>query len=234
MELQDGSGHLGGNRPEEGAANDVGLVGAVCDHEDFLGRHNGANAHGVRLAGHIVGRIEQARIGVDGALRQRHAVRLLGELRRGFVEPDVAVVPQAQKLQAQSARLGDALLVSGARGSSVGAGAVRHMGASRVDIDMGEQVVLHEVTVALVVLRIEAAVLVQVEAGHVLEGQRAGLVVLNQAAVQADRGRAGGQTQHAIGVRGNITAYHARGSARHGLVIFGDDELHGKPLSWSR
>ena len=234
MELQDGGGHLGSDRPEEGAANDIGLVGAVGDHEDLLGRHDGADAHGVGLAGHVVNGIEQAGVGVDGALRQLDAVRFLGELRRGLVEADVAVVAQAQKLQAQTAGLGDALLVSSARGSGVGAGAVRHMGASRIDIDMGEQVVLHEVTVALVVLRIKASVLVQVEAGHVLEGQRAGLVVLNQAAVQADRGRAGGQTQHAIGVRGNIAAYHARGSARHGLVIFGDDELHGKPLSWSR
>ena len=112
-------------------------------------------------------------------------MRLLGELRRGFVEPDVAVVPQAQKLQAQSARLGDGLLVSGARSVGIGASAVRHMGASRVDINMGEQVVLHEVAVALVMLRIEPAVLVQVETGHVLEAQRAGLAILNQAAVQA-------------------------------------------------
>ena len=96
---------------------------------------------------------------------------------------------------------------------------------------MGEQVVLHEVAVALVMLRIEPAVLVQVETGHVLEAQRAGLAILNQAAVQADGGRARGQTQHAIRMRGNVAAYHARGRTRHSLVVLGDDEFHGKPLS---
>ena len=111
MELQNGRGNLGGHGAEESIAHDLRLVFAAHHDEHLLGGHDGTNAHGVCLAGHFVGGIEQAAVRVNGGFRKVDAVGFLREFGRGLVEADVAVVAQTQKLQVNAAGKQDGSLI---------------------------------------------------------------------------------------------------------------------------
>ena len=82
MELQDGRRHFGRDRAEERLLHDLGLVGTLHHHEHAARGHDGADAHGVRLARHVFNAVEQAAVRLDGALGEIHAVRAFENVSR--------------------------------------------------------------------------------------------------------------------------------------------------------
>mgnify|MGYP003300403364 CR=1 FL=1 len=233
VHLQDGSGDLGGDGAEEGLLDDLGLVLAGGDQQDLAGVHDGADAHGVGLTGHIVLGGEEALVGLDGLLGQIDAVGAHGEVIGGLVEADVAVVADAQQLQIHAADSLDDGIVLSAGGLGIGILTVGNVDGIGTDIHMVEQVLVHEVPVALVVGAGQAAVLVQVDGGDLSEAQIADLVpVLDQALVGADGGAAGGQTQNAVGLGDDLGSDDVGGLAGHLSVVLGFDDSHDKLCSF--
>ena len=98
----------------------------------------------------------------------------------------MTVVTQAQKLQVDATRLLDGRLVGEAFGFSVGIRAVGHMSLCLVDVNMVEEVRVHEVAVALVMVAWKSAVLVQVEGSHVFEADLARCAILHKLGIQPD------------------------------------------------
>lgn len=135
---------------------------AVGDDQDHAGIHDGLGTHGVGLTGNIVDAVEQAAVGLNGALGEVDAVRTLGEVVIGLVEADVAVVANAEQLQIRVTGGGDDLVVLRARSGGVGVGAIGHMRVVQVDVDVIEEVLAHEVVIALGIVVRKAAILVQV------------------------------------------------------------------------
>ena len=98
MKLQNGGGNLGGNRAEEGLLHDFGLAFAGGDENDFAGGHDGADTHGEGCGGYFIDGVEEALVGLTGAVGQRNFVGSLREVIARLVEADVAVVADAQQL----------------------------------------------------------------------------------------------------------------------------------------
>ena len=101
-------------------------------------------------------------MGLNGALGEVDAVRALGEVVIGLVEADVAVVANAEQLQIRVTGGGDNLVVLRAGSGGVGVGAIGHMRVVQVDVDVIEEVLAHEVVIALGIVVRKAAILVQV------------------------------------------------------------------------
>ena len=230
MELQNGRGNLGSHGAEEGIAHDLRLVFATHHNEHLLGGHDGANAHGVCLARHFVGGIKQAAVRVNGGFREVNAVGFLREFRRRLVEADVAVVAQAQKLQVNAASEQNGSLVGIACGLSVGVGAIGHMRVLGAHVDLAEQVLLHEVVVALLVIGRQAAIFVQIERCNAREVDTLGFVALGDFGVEALRRGAGGQAQHAARLFLDQVDNHVGGGFAHFLIVFGHENLHERIL----
>ena len=93
---------------------------AVGDDQDHAGIHDGLGTHGVGLTGNIVDAVEQAAVGLNGALGEVDTVRALGEVVIGLVETDVAVVANAEQLQIRVTGGSDDLVVLGAGSSCSG------------------------------------------------------------------------------------------------------------------
>ena len=131
----------------------------------------------------------------------------------------MAVAAQAQQLQVGVAQGADQLVIPGALGVGVGGQTVGHMGLGNVDIDVVEEVGLHEVTVALVMRRGQPLVLVQIHGLDFLEAEVALLVPDSQLLVGTHGGGTGGQAQHAVGLADDLGGNEVGGPAAHGRVI---------------
>ncbi len=176
------------------------------------------------MGGHLVDGGEEALVGLPGGLGQLHDVGEGAEGGAGLVEADVAVVADAQKLQIHAACRRDLLIVG--RGVA-GVDAGGDPGAGFVDVDMIEQVVVHEVAVALIVAAVKSHILIQVEAGSILEGDLPCLVEADQLGVEAERGGAGGAAQDGVGLALQQINILLRS---HGCDVFGgiNDNFHKK------
>ena len=117
----------------------------------------------------------------------------------------MAVGAKAQQLQVDAAQGGDEGLVAGALPLLVGLHAVGHVGVGLVDVHMVEQVVVHEIAVALVVGHGQTDVLVQIHSADLGEVQFPGLILLHQLGVSSLRAAAGGKTQHAVGLQQDLS-----------------------------
>ena len=65
-------------------------------------------------------------------------------------------------------------------------------------VNLGEEVVVHEITVALFVRAVKADVLVKVEGAALREGEPPRGAEAGQLGVEAERRGAGGQTEHGV------------------------------------
>ena len=131
----------------------------------------------------------------------------------------MTVVANAQKLKILVARSRNHGIVLGASGISIGIGAIGHMGVLDIDIHVIEQVLVHEITVALGVITVEAAILVQVIAAHLGEVNVALLVPLDKLLVRANGSRAGGQAKNAIRLENNLRRDDIGNLAAHILIV---------------
>ena len=126
--------------------------------------------------------------GLNGALGEVDAVRALGEVVIGLVEADVAVVADAEQLQIGIAGGSDDLIVLRAGSGGVGVGTVGHMRVVQVDVDVIEEVLTHEVVIALGIVVRKAAILVQVVGADLGKVDVALLVPSSELLVGTDRG----------------------------------------------
>ena len=112
----------------------------------------------------------------------------------------------AQHLDVNAAQVPDDLVVPAAGLPRVRGQAVRHVGVGGVDIDVVEEVGLHEIAVALVMGGGQADILVQVYRAHPGEAQISLLVPLHQLTVGPDGRGARGQPQHAVRIQDHVDA----------------------------
>lgn len=219
MQLENGSGAAGGNGSINHIMNGLGLLLTVSGDHDGASAHDGVGTHGIGLTRDILDLIEKAAVGLDRALGKVDAMSAVGEVIVGLVEANVTVVANAQKLKILVARSRNHGIVLGASGISIGIGAIGHMGVLDIDIHVIEQVLVHEITVALGVITVEAAILVQVIAAHLGEVNVALLVPLDKLLVRANGSRAGGQAKNAIRLENNLRRDDIGNLAAHILIV---------------
>lgn len=96
--------HLRCNGSEESFLYDLRLVFAAGYDQYFLRLHNGLDPHGVCLLRNILRRCEESLVGFDRRLCQVHAMYLLVKTLSRFVEADVPIMSNSQKLQVHAAQ----------------------------------------------------------------------------------------------------------------------------------
>ena len=110
---------------------------------------------------------------------------------RRFVEPDVAIRSEAEKLHVDTAGAGDRVLVARALARRIRRHPVQHMNAAGRQVDVIEQVPAHERVIAAPVVRRDADELVEVERGRPAEIDPAGAKQPHELAIQRNRRAAG-------------------------------------------
>ena len=157
--------------------------------------HDGADTKGVGLPRHLVDALEQAAVSFDGALGQVDAVCANDKLVTRLVEANVPVVADAQKLQVNATGSLDCRVVVRAGRGGVLVRPVRHVRPRHVDVHPREQVLPHEVVVALRVIVRKASVLIQVVALDLSKAYLACSAHLDEAHVGTQGRAARGQAQ---------------------------------------
>ena len=219
MQLENGSGAAGGNGSINHIMNGLGLLLTVSGDHDGASAHDGVGAHGVGLTWDILDLIEETAVGLDRALGKVDAMGAVGEVIIGLVEANVTVVANAEKLEVRVTCSRNHGIVLGAGGVSIGIGAIGHVGVLDIDVHVVEQVLVHEITVALGVIAVETTILVQVIAAHLGEVNVALLVPLDKLLVGANGSRAGGQAKNAIRLENNLRRDDIGNLAAHILIV---------------
>lgn len=163
------------------------LVLAGGDDDNLSGVHDGANTDsesGPRNLVHVV--IEETRVCNDSVHDKRLHAGAGGEGRPGLVEGDVAVRADAAEEKLDATVGLDLLLVTLTLGNEVGGIPVEDVDVLCGDVDVIEEVGVHEVPVALLVCAGKTDVLVHVEGDDVLEGEDAVLHKLDEVLVSLD------------------------------------------------
>ena len=107
------------------------------------------------------------------------------------IESNVAVNTGAAQKQVDAAVGSDLILVTLALGFQILSHAVEDVDVLSGNVDVVEEIIVHEVPVALVMLTGQADILVHIEGNNILKGYFASLILLNQALVNTQRGRTG-------------------------------------------
>lgn len=196
--LQVRSCYICRNRTIDGLVYDGCLLLAPCHQTQFLGVHDGGYTHGDSVAGYI---LETAECG--GGVRLGKVIQVYlagagGVIGTRLVEADVTGATDAENLQIKTTAGLNLVLISLAVGFDVllcncAAGKIDVLGGN---VDVVEQVGVHEVPVGLNVLTGQTVVFVKVEGSYILEGKTLFLVQTNQLCIETKRGSAGGQTKH--------------------------------------
>ncbi|VXA82643.1 conserved hypothetical protein [Aeromonas veronii] len=205
MQLQGGDGpHVVDAAFYGGLQGQCLAVTGDQDH-DLFRIHQGADTHGQRQLGHLLHvAAEEAGVGDTGIFGQGLDPGAGGEGRGRFVECDVAVVTHAPHEQVDLAVGLDFVFVALALGHQILGIAVEDVDVFGTNVDVTEEVVVHEAVVALRVIFRQADVLVHVEGDHVLEAHFTGFVQLDQALVGVERGATGGQAQYERAIAGRL------------------------------
>ena len=202
MRLQGRSGAELGHRTFHAALDRILLVLAERQHDDLLGFANGPHAHRKGALGHgvHVALEEEAGIVLDRRRCEIHDRGAAVERGSGLVEGDMAVGADAQHLNVDAAGLLDLRLVSLALLGGILGHAVEDVGVGELDVDLLEEVLVHEVAVALVVRTGQTHVFVEVPALNFLVADLLGLDRLGHLVVHEYGGGSGGETEHQLGI----------------------------------
>ena len=111
MELQHRGGTFRSHIAGDHLLNGFGLVLAQGDDQNALGLHNGANAHGQCLGGHLLNGVKEAAVVLNGALLKGHHMGPPLEGVAGLVKGNVAVGADTQQLNINTAGSANAHLV---------------------------------------------------------------------------------------------------------------------------
>ncbi len=196
--LEEGSGDVHGHGALDGLLDDGGLLLAPGHEAHLLRTHDGRHTHGDGGLGNVVEAAERGGGVGLGEVVERHLAGDGRVVRTGLVEADVARAADAENLEVEAATGLDLVFVGLAVGRNLlggerAAGEVHVLG---LDVDVIEQVGVHEVPVGLHVLMGQARVLVEVEGRHVGEGEALLLVEADQLGVEGQRRGARGEAQH--------------------------------------
>ena len=107
--------------------------------------------------------LEEARIRADSLLVELHAVRDGFELHIRFVKADMCVLPDAKHLQVYAAFLLDQRIVAMAFRLEVFCHPVGQIRVVWLYVHFAEEVLVHEIVVALRIFRRHADILIEIE-----------------------------------------------------------------------
>ena len=130
----------------------------------------------------------------------------------------MTVEADAEKLEVDTAERMDELVVVVALGLPVGGKTVRDICAVFIDVDMVKEIMVHEIAVALFMLRRKAAVFVEIYRADILEIQIALFIPFDQLAVHAERRRTGCKSQDRIGLLNDLGGNDISGTAAHFFI----------------
>src|SRR6266849_508817 len=159
------------------ASSSTTMIASRCSWSALAARHqheltrieNGADAHGDGVHRHVFPVLEEPRVVIDGLLGQRLEPRARAQRAGRLVEGNVAVGADAQNLQVDATAFRYTLLVPVTKGRVVAGRARGNIDVLPRDVHMLEEMLVHEVVVALRMTRREAHILVQIERGHARE-----------------------------------------------------------------
>ena len=171
MQLQNAGRHLRRHGTPKGSAHRRLLFPPAGEDQHPPRLHDLTDPHGQRLPRHLSGFGKKSGVGLNGTLRQVHAVRPHREAVRRLIEPDVAVAADAQQLHVNAAHAPDQLIIAHALCLRIRREAVRHMGVGHVDVHMLKKIPIHKVPVALAVFGGQPQIFVQIHALHAAEIQ---------------------------------------------------------------
>jgi hypothetical protein len=184
--------------------NNISLVLAPCHQRDFPRPQDGAHTHRDGKARHVLLAEKIRRRILTGDAVQRHEPGRRVLRRSGFIESDVSRAADAEDLQIDAAGLVDGPLVSRAviEDGIHRHRAVRQMDVLRRDVEMLEQLLLHEAEIALAVVASQTVVLIEIEGDDILEAEALLAVEPYEFTIKGNRGAAGGQAQHRFAAGG--------------------------------
>ena len=195
--LEKACGAVWSDRALESTLNDGGFSFTPGEGGDFFGVEDGSAAHGDGLGGDVVDAVEEDGVALSGFFGEIDDAGAGVTSGAGFVEADVSGGADAEDLKVNAAGVFDGLFVGLTMlpEVSLGDGAVGDVDVVGVDVDVVEELVVHEVPVALRVLATEADVLVEVEGDDASEGEAVFGVEATEFLVEVDRGGTGGEAE---------------------------------------
>src|SRR4051812_22313918 len=146
--------------------------------------------------------------------------------RGGFVEADVPVGAKAEHQQIDAAGAVNAALVPSALRGGISRGAVQEVNAAPRQVDMVEQMPIHEGAVAARIARADADEFVEIEGRGPREVRTARAVQGDQLAVERHRRPAGRKPEHQPRLRPQRTGDHARQRLRGAVRRAEHTDLH--------
>ena len=160
MELERRRRNFGCHRSFKGVSYGSGLVAPLGYEEDLFCLQDGAYPLGDGLEGNLINRIEEAGVVPPSLFAERDHGGLGIEWRAGFVEGDVAVAPDAEKLDVYARRAHE-LVVAPGFPIEVGCSAIGGYHRVIPQVDKFGESPCDDVSVSLGMVGIEADVLVE-------------------------------------------------------------------------
>ncbi|MNE43442.1 hypothetical protein D3C80_1376170 [compost metagenome] len=117
-----------------------------------------------------------------------------------LIEADVAVAADAENLQVNRAVILQHPVICQTFGCKIRRIAVRHMSTGQVDIDMVEQMLVHEAAVALRMVFRQAHIFIEIIRGCFGKADQPFAVHLDQSGIDSDRRAAGSKTEYGSGI----------------------------------
>ena len=186
MELERAYGPGVVNAALDTVAKCASLVVSADKKKHLLGVANGTYAHGKRGFRNLVGVVaEEAGVCYQRVGGQCANACSRGEGGEGLVEGNVSVNAAAAEEQINSAKGRNLILVSLALGIKVLSHTVQYVYVLRRDIYVIEEIIVHKVPIALVMLSRKSYVFVHIEGYDVLEAYLACLIHSNKPFVNA-------------------------------------------------
>ena len=226
----------GGNRPHlvdaafDAFLQGAGLVVAADEKQNFAGIRHRADADGQSLRRNLA-RVVVEETGVHNLRVFRQVADASAGVQGGerFVEGDVAVNTGAAEEQVDATVGSDLRFVTCAFGFQISRHTVKNVHVLFRDVDVVEEIVMHEEPVALMMGLRQADVFVHVERHDVLEADFSGLVVFDEALIDAERGGAGREAENErlvalVAVDGGHDMVGC--PFAHLVVVLLDDDLH--------
>ena len=143
-----------------------------------------------------------------------------------LIETDVTIRSDSKKLQIYSSDILKQSIVCFTACLRIKIGTIRNMGILNVDIDSAEQVLVHEVTVALVIGSVQSYIFVQVHRFYMGKIQYSLFIHSSQLIVGTYRGRTGSKTKDTIRFGQNNTGDNSSCSTAQLFIILNFNYFH--------
>lgn len=226
MQLENRSRNARGHRSEKRLFEDVCLAFAGHDHHNPPRLHDAADAHRVGEMRHIRFRRKKTLVRLNGGIRQRNAVCVLLEHVLRLVEADVPIWPKPQQLEINAAKLADGRVVMAALRVAVLGHAIRNVRVPQVNLDMVEEILPHEMRIALRMAGGQPDIFIQIYRRYLPEINIALMLPRDELLIRANRAGAGCQSKNGIGFQNHLRRKNVRRLSAEMLVIPCANDLH--------